>query len=57
MSEQELENLLSIYGPVVSTRILRDQSNIPRGVGFARLVILLYSLSSQFLLSQVETYH
>lgn len=38
MSEQELENLLSTYGPVVSTRILRTQSNIPRGVGFARLV-------------------
>lgn len=36
MSELELENLLSSYGPVVSTRILRDQSNIPRGVGFAR---------------------
>lgn len=36
MSEQELETLLSAYGSVVSTRILRDQSNIPRGVGFAR---------------------
>lgn len=37
MSEQELENLLSTYGPVVSTRILRDQDNVPRGVGFARM--------------------
>lgn len=38
MNEQELENLLSHYGPVVSTRILRDPSNnLPRGVGFARM--------------------
>lgn len=38
MSEQELENLLSEYGPVVSTRILRDIDNRSKGVGFARLV-------------------
>lgn len=37
MSELELESLLSTYGPVVSTRILRNQSNVPLGVGFARM--------------------
>lgn len=37
MSEPELEELLSNYGNIVSTRILRDESNNPRGVGFARM--------------------
>lgn len=37
MSELELEELLSNYGNIVSTRILRDESNNPRGVGFARM--------------------
>jgi hypothetical protein len=36
MEEAELEALLANYGPVVSTRILRDEGYNPRGVGFAR---------------------
>lgn len=37
MAEQELEHLLSPYGTVISTRILRDGNHQPRGVGFARM--------------------
>ncbi|XP_016299243.1 RNA-binding motif, single-stranded-interacting protein 1-like isoform X4 [Sinocyclocheilus anshuiensis] len=37
MDEQELENLLKPFGPVVSTRILRDTNGVSRGVGFARM--------------------
>lgn len=35
--ETDLENLLSKYGQVVSTRILRDQQDVNKGVGFARM--------------------
>ena len=35
--ESDLEQLLAPVGHVVSTRILRDQSGLSRGVGFARL--------------------
>ena len=35
---QDLETLISPYGVVVSTRILRDQAGASRGVGFARSV-------------------
>lgn len=34
--ENDLESLLSKYGNVVSTRVLRDEVNISKGVGFAR---------------------
>ena len=37
MTENDLENMLLAYGPVTSTRILRDQYNLSRGVGFARM--------------------
>nr|XP_006819318.1 PREDICTED: RNA-binding motif, single-stranded-interacting protein 3-like isoform X2 [Saccoglossus kowalevskii] len=38
MDEKDLESLLSPYGQVISTRILRDcQTNMSRGVGFARM--------------------
>lgn len=37
MNENELEQMLLPYGPVVSTRILRDNNGHSRGVGFARL--------------------
>ncbi|CAI8017248.1 Protein alan shepard [Geodia barretti] len=35
--EKELEGLVSPYGAIISTRILRDQNNTSRGVGFVRL--------------------
>ncbi|KAK7600954.1 hypothetical protein V9T40_008395 [Parthenolecanium corni] len=35
--EHDLENLLSKFGNVVSTRVLRDEVNISKGVGFARM--------------------
>ena len=35
--KQNLEQLLSPYGTIISTRILRDQAGASRGVGFARL--------------------
>ncbi|XP_055387153.1 protein alan shepard isoform X4 [Condylostylus longicornis] len=35
--ETDLENMLSKYGQVVSTRILRDQQGNSKGVGFARM--------------------
>ncbi|XP_013399973.1 RNA-binding motif, single-stranded-interacting protein 2 isoform X3 [Lingula anatina] len=37
MTEQDLENMFTPYGTVISTRILRDQSSNSRGVGFARM--------------------
>uniref|UniRef100_U5ESB6 Protein alan shepard n=1 Tax=Corethrella appendiculata TaxID=1370023 RepID=U5ESB6_9DIPT len=35
--ETDVENLLSKYGQVISTRILRDQQGQSKGVGFARM--------------------
>ncbi|XP_030750507.1 protein alan shepard isoform X2 [Sitophilus oryzae] len=35
--EADLDNLLSKYGQVISTRILRDSQGISKGVGFARM--------------------
>lgn len=35
--ESDLDNLLSQYGQVISTRILRDSMSISKGVGFARM--------------------
>lgn len=37
MQEADLEAMLSAYGTVISTRILRDGNQQPRGVGFARM--------------------
>nr|XP_009860503.1 RNA-binding motif, single-stranded-interacting protein 1 isoform X3 [Ciona intestinalis] len=37
INEQELENMLSPYGQVISTRILRDNNSVSKGVGFARM--------------------
>lgn len=37
MTEADLETMLSMYGSVISTRILKDQNGTPRGVGFARM--------------------
>ncbi|XP_054985469.1 RNA-binding motif, single-stranded-interacting protein 2 isoform X1 [Sorex araneus] len=37
MDEQELEGMLTPFGQVISTRILRDTSGTSRGVGFARM--------------------
>ncbi|XP_071966106.1 RNA-binding motif, single-stranded-interacting protein 3-like isoform X3 [Antedon mediterranea] len=37
MDEKELEKLLSPYGQVISTRILRDELKQSRGIGFARM--------------------
>ena len=37
MSENDLEEMFSPYGQVVSTRILRNASGISRGVGFCRM--------------------
>ncbi|RWS17864.1 RNA-binding motif: single-stranded-interacting protein 1-like isoform X2 [Dinothrombium tinctorium] len=37
MTETELDAMLSPYGTVISTRILRDSNHQPRGVGFARM--------------------
>lgn len=37
MDEQELEGMLTPFGQVISTRILRDTSGASRGVGFARM--------------------
>ncbi|XP_019770234.1 protein alan shepard isoform X2 [Dendroctonus ponderosae] len=35
--ESDLDSLLSKYGQVISTRILRDSQGISKGVGFARM--------------------
>ncbi|XP_046919347.1 uncharacterized protein LOC124499479 isoform X1 [Dermatophagoides farinae] len=37
MAETDLEAMLSLYGNVISTRILKDSNGTPRGVGFARM--------------------
>ncbi|XP_029834094.2 RNA-binding motif, single-stranded-interacting protein 1 isoform X2 [Ixodes scapularis] len=37
MVEQDLEQMLSNHGNVISTRILRDNNSQSRGVGFARM--------------------
>ncbi|XP_055759072.1 RNA-binding motif, single-stranded-interacting protein 3-like isoform X2 [Salvelinus fontinalis] len=37
MDEQELENQLTPFGHVISTRVLRDANGASRGVGFARM--------------------
>jgi len=37
LTERDLDVMLSRYGRVISTRILRDNSGISRGVGFARM--------------------
>nr|CAB3265485.1 RNA-binding motif, single-stranded-interacting protein 1 [Phallusia mammillata] len=37
INEHELETMLSPYGQVISTRILRDHAGISKGVGFARM--------------------
>uniref|UniRef100_T1JCX7 RRM domain-containing protein n=1 Tax=Strigamia maritima TaxID=126957 RepID=T1JCX7_STRMM len=37
MSESDLEAMLTPYGTVISTRILRDANGQSRGVGFARM--------------------
>ncbi|XP_013775371.1 RNA-binding motif, single-stranded-interacting protein 1-like isoform X1 [Limulus polyphemus] len=37
LTETDLEKLLSSYGTVISTRILRDSNMFSRGVGFARM--------------------
>ena len=38
INEHELETMLSPYGQVISTRILRDNAGVSKGVGFARYV-------------------
>ncbi|XP_065200733.1 protein alan shepard isoform X2 [Planococcus citri] len=35
--ENDLENMLAKYGTVISTRVLRDEVNMSKGVGFARM--------------------
>nr|CAI5868313.1 unnamed protein product [Callosobruchus analis] len=35
--EADLDSMLSKYGQVISTRILRDSSGVSKGVGFARM--------------------
>lgn len=37
LDEQQLQQLLTQYGNVISTRILRDNNGMSKGVGFARL--------------------
>jgi hypothetical protein len=37
ITETDLERMFQPYGSVISTRILRDNSGISRGVGFARM--------------------
>jgi len=37
IKEKDLEEILSAYGTVISTRILRDNENCSKGVGFARM--------------------
>lgn len=35
--ETDIESILSQFGPVISTRVLRDAHGVSKGVGFARL--------------------
>jgi len=37
VNEHELESMLAPYGQVISTRILRDNNGVSKGVGFARM--------------------
>lgn len=37
ISETDLEKMFEPYGNVISTRILRDNNGLSRGVGFARM--------------------
>jgi len=37
MTESDVESMFSPFGQVISTRILRDNSGMSRGVGFARM--------------------
>ncbi|XP_076800126.1 RNA-binding motif, single-stranded-interacting protein 2-like isoform X2 [Clavelina lepadiformis] len=37
INEHELESMLSPYGQVISTRVLRDNAGMSKGVGFARM--------------------
>ena len=37
MKEKDLEGMFSPFGTVISTRILRDNSGVSRGVGFCRM--------------------
>ncbi len=37
MTENDLETMFTPYGQVISTRILRDNNGISRGVGFCRM--------------------
>lgn len=37
INESDLEVMFKAFGKVISTRILRDQNTISRGVGFARM--------------------
>jgi len=55
LDEQQLQQLLTQYGTVVSTRVLRDNGSISKGVGFARMEtkevcqIVIDKLNGQFL--------
>ena len=37
MKEKDLEGMFSPFGTVISTRILRDNNGVSRGVGFCRM--------------------
>ncbi len=37
MSENDLETMFAPFGQVISTRILRDNTGLSRGVGFCRM--------------------
>jgi len=37
ITENDLENMFSQFGSVISTRILRDPNGMSRGVGFCRM--------------------
>lgn len=37
MSENDLESMFAPFGQVISTRILRDNNSMSRGVGFCRM--------------------
>lgn len=37
MTETDLDSMLNPFGNVISTRILKDMNQQPRGVGFARM--------------------
>ena len=37
MKERDLDGMFSPFGTVISTRILRDNNGVSRGVGFCRM--------------------